>query len=185
MAKLSCFMMSSLDGYYARPDGSLAWAYRRDAEYDAFVAGNAQSEGTLLFGRTTYEQMKAYWPTPAARAHQPEVAEGMNRRSKFVVSRTLERADWENTQILRGELVPAVERLKRESQAAVVILGSASLVTQLSEARLIDEYQIALNPVALGAGRTLFAGLARDLELSLIESRTFENGIVSLRYALR
>jgi dihydrofolate reductase len=99
------------------------------------------------------------------------------------MSRTLERPDWENSEIVRGELVPAVERLKRDADRTIVILGSASLVAQLSEARLIDEYQIVVNPVALGAGRSLFAGMKGDLELSLVESRTFKHGVVFSRYA--
>jgi dihydrofolate reductase len=185
MAKLSCFMMVSLDGYYARPDGDMRWAHRRDPEYDEFAANNAQSRGALLFGRITFEQMRAFWPTPAARAARPAVAEGVNRAPKFVVSRTLERPDWENSELVRGELVPAVERLKRDTERTIVILGSASLVAQLSEARLIDEYQIVVNPVAIGAGRSLFAGMKGDLELSLVETRTFKHGVVFSRYALR
>jgi dihydrofolate reductase len=178
-------MMVSLDGYYARPDGDMRWAHRRDPEYDEFAAGNAQSRGALLFGRVTFEQMRAFWPTPAARAARPAVADGLNRASKFVVSRTLERTDWENAQLLRGDLGPAVARLKSESERPVVILGSASLVTQLSDLRLIDEYQIVTNPVALGAGRSLFAGMKSDLELSLVETRSFKHGVVFSRYALR
>lgn len=163
----------------------MQWAHRRDPEYDAFAAGNAQSRGALLFGRVTFEQMRAFWPTPAARAARPAVADGLNRARQFVVSRSLERPDWENTEILSGELVPAVERLKRESDRTIVILGGASLVAQLSDARLIGEYRIVVNPVAIGAGRSLFAGIKADLELSLVETRSFKHGVVFARYSLR
>ncbi len=183
MVKLSSFMTLSLDGYYSRPDGDLGFAHRRDPEFDAFVADNARSGGNLLFGRVTYEMMLAYWPTPAARADLPVVAEGMNRASKFVVSRTLENASWQNTTVLKGSLVSEIEQLKRDAKQPIVILGSASLVTELSDAGLIDEYQIVLAPVALGAGRSLFAGMKRELSLHLNETRKFSNGNVFLRYA--
>lgn len=183
MTTLSSFMTLSLDGYYARPNGDMSWAHRDDPEFNAWVADNAQSGGSLLFGRVTYEMMLSYWPTPAARENAPAVADGMNRASKFVVSRTLERATWTNTSLVQGELTSAIEKLKRESKRPIVILGSGSLVTALSDARLIDEYQIVVAPVALGAGRSLFAGLKRELPLKLVDTRKFSNGNVFLRYA--
>lgn len=183
MTKLSSFMTLSLDGYFARPDGNLDFAHRRDPEFDAFVADNAQSGGNLLFGRVTYEMMLAYWPTPMAQANTPAVADGMNRARKFVASRTLEQASWTNTTVLAGPLASAVEKLKHDAQKPIVILGSGSLVTQLSDAGLIDEYQVVLAPVALGAGRSLFGGMKRDLSLRLTETRKFANGNVFLRYA--
>lgn len=182
MATLSSFMTLSLDGYFARSNGDLSWFHRSDPEFSAFVADNAQGNGVLLFGRVTYEMMSSYWPTEAARANAPAVADGMNRRSKFVVSRSLSRATWENSQLLQGELTASVEKLKRESQQPIVILGSASLVTQLSDAALIDEYQVVVVPIALGEGRSLFSGLKRELPLSLVETRKFSNGNVFLRY---
>lgn len=183
MVKLSSFMTLSLDGYYSRANGDVRFTHRNDPEFDAFVADNAQSGGNLLFGRVTYEMMLAYWPTPAAHAAMPLVADGMNRASKFVVSRTLEQASWANTTLLKGSLVNEIEQLKRDAKQPIVILGSASLVTQLSDAGLIDEYQIVLAPVALGAGRSLFAGMKRELALELTETRKFSNGNVFLRYA--
>lgn len=182
MTTLSSFMTLSLDGYFARPNGDMSWAHRDDPEYNAWVADNAQGGGALLFGRVTYEMMQSYWPTPAARANAPSVADGMNRAKKFVASRSLERATWNNTSLLDGELRSAVEKLKHESKQPIVILGSGSLVTALSDAGLIDEYQIVLAPVALGAGRSLFDGMKRDLSLTLVDTRKFSNGNVFLRY---
>jgi dihydrofolate reductase len=176
-------MTLSLDGYFARTNGDMMWAHREDPEFSAFVARNAQSDGALLFGRVTYEMMASYWPSAAAHANAPEVADGMNRAAKYVVSRTLERASWANTTLLKGELASEVEKLKRDSGRPIVILGSASLVTALAAAGLIDEYQIVVAPVALGSGRSLFAGLKRDLALKLVETRRFANGNLFLRYA--
>jgi dihydrofolate reductase len=160
----------------------MSWAHKQDEEWNAFVGGNASGNGALLFGRVTYEQMKAFWPTPQAAQMMPEVAAGMNRRSKYVVSRTLDSADWQNTTLLKGDAVASVKALKTESGPDVVILGSGSVVSQLTEARLIDGYQLVLNPVVLGKGRTLFSTVGERRNFTLTKTRTFKNGNVVLWY---
>lgn len=185
MARLGVFNSVSLDGYFADRSGGLDWAHRRDPEWDAFVAGNAGGGGVLLLGRITYEMMVRYWPTAAAARNDAAVAEGMNRRSKIVFSRTLEKPSWANTRAIGADMVGEVRRLKAGSGPDMVILGSGSIVAQLAEAGLIDEYQLALVPVALGGGRTMFEGLARPVEMRLTQSRPFANGNVFLRYAVR
>src|SRR6187402_2763859 len=92
--KLSVFNQVTLDGYFAGVDGDISWAHKHDAEWNAFVQGNAGTEGPLLFGRITYEMMAGFWPTPMAAAQMPEVAEGMNKRLKLVASRTLHEVSW-------------------------------------------------------------------------------------------
>lgn len=106
----------------------------------------------------------------------------MNRARKFVVSRTLEAAEWENTTLITGDLVSEVTRLKQEDGPDLVILGSGSLVSQLTEARLIDAYQIVVNPVVLGRGRTLFETVNARLPLELSGTKAFGNGNVVLWY---
>jgi dihydrofolate reductase len=184
MSKLSAFMQVTLDGYYASPDGGLDWAHRAgdDPDFQAFVAENAKGGGVLLFGRRTYEMMASYWPTPLAAEQSPEVAQHMNGMRKLVASRTLTRLDWENSELVQGDLLKRVEQLKGERGAGITILGSASVVRALSDARLIDEYQFVLSPLALGAGRTQLQGLKTPLELRLEETRAFKNGNVFLRY---
>ncbi|MGC4004154.1 MAG: hypothetical protein QM811_13950 [Pirellulales bacterium] len=96
----------------------MSWAHAdpRDAEWNAFVSGNASGSGGLVFGRVTFEMMAAFWPTPAATQAMPGVAAGMNARTKFVVSRTLDQqaidAKWSNTTLLGGNLVDAIRALK-------------------------------------------------------------------------
>src|ERR1700735_1626469 len=104
MPRLVAFMQVSLDGYFADRDGDFRWAHdaSRDAEFAEFVAGNAQGGGMLLFGRITYQLMASYWPTPMADQHDPAVAAGMNSMSKVVFSRTLDRAAWNNTRLVKG-----------------------------------------------------------------------------------
>ena len=184
MRKLSSFTQVTLDGYFTGRNGDLSWAHegQQDAEWNAFVAENASGDGPLLFGRVTYELMVRYWPTPAARENDPVVAEGMNSLPKVVFSRSLDHASWSNTRLVKGDLVAEVRKLKQETGEGMAILGSGSIVSQLAQAGLIDEYQIVVKPVALGEGRTLFEGIKRKLNLKLTKTRSFTNGNVLLSY---
>ncbi len=110
------------------------------------------------------------------------VAERMNDLPKIVFSRTLDKASWNNTTILDGDPAGEVRRLKEESKHGLVILGSGSIVAQLAREGLVDEYQLVVNPVVLGRGRTMFDGLEKMLALRLSKSRTFGNGNVYLCY---
>jgi dihydrofolate reductase len=106
----------------------------------------------------------------------------VNSLPKVVFSRTLAKADWQNTRLIKGDLASAARELKREPGPDMVILGSGSIVSQLTEARLIDEYQVVLCPVVLGGGRSMFEGVKDKLGLKLKRSRAFGNGNVVLRY---
>jgi dihydrofolate reductase len=184
MRKLIVFNNVSLDGYFVDGNGDMSWAHNatKDEEWDAFVAGNADSGGLLVFGRITYQLMAGYWPTPAAIRNNPLVAEGMNRLPKVVFSRTLDKATWNNTQLIKEGMAAEIRRMKNESGIDMVIMGSGSLVSQLTQDRLIDEYQFVVVPVVLGGGRTLFEGIKGKLSLKLTHTRTFVNGNVLLWY---
>lgn len=181
MARLSSFTMLSLDGCYADAHGDMSWAHATDAETRSFTAENAKSDGVLVFGRITYEMMAAYWPTKLAAQNDPAVAEGMNRMPKVVFSKTLQSAEWSGTTIAKGNLVSAMKKLK-QGERDLVVLGSGTLVGALTQAGLIDEYQLLVNPLILGDGRRLFAGVTRAPRLVLESTRRFENGNVFLRY---
>jgi dihydrofolate reductase len=182
MRKLHSFLSLSLDGYFATKDGDLGWSHSDDPEFGEFTAGNASGGGTLIFGRKTYEMMASFWPTPQAKKDMPKVAEGMNRMKKIVFSKTLETSDWENTEIVKGDLVSVVRKLKESGDDDLTILGSSSLVTQLTDAGLIDEYQFVVVPIALGAGRTVFEDLKKPCKLKLKKSISFKNGNVVSSY---
>jgi dihydrofolate reductase len=182
MAKLIVFDHISLDGYFVDGNGDMSWAHTDDPEWHAFVAANASSEGSLLFGRVTYELMVRFWPTPAALEAMPDVANRMNALPKVVASRTLEQVIWQNTRLIKGDLVNEVGKIKGEAEHDITILGSGSIVAQLAQAGLIDAYQIVVNPLVLGKGRTLFEGMNTALSLTLTETRTFQNGNVWLHY---
>jgi dihydrofolate reductase len=185
MKKLRSFLLLSLDGYYADPKGDTSWAHGSspDPEYDAFTTKNAGGGGTLLMGRKTYETMVAYWPTPQAQKDMPEVAKVMNESQKIVFSKTLTKSDWQNVRFVKGELAKEVEKLKREADSDIVILGSGSIVKELAEAGLVDEFQFVVNPILLGAGKKMFEGMKKPRGLELEKSRKFENGIVVSNYA--
>lgn len=182
MRRLSVFENVSLDGFFVDAKNDMSWAHKQDDEWNAFTGGNARGDGALLFGRVTYQMMASFWPTPQAAQLLPDVAAGMNRMAKFVASRTLERADWQNTTLLSGNLEDAVRALKTSSGPDIVVLGSGSVVSQLAQARLVDEFQLVVNPIVLGTGRTLFERVTQRLDLRFVRSRSFTNGNVVLWY---
>ena len=182
MRKILVFEHVSVDGFFTDAKNDMSWAHRQDEEWNAFMSSNASGDGELLFGRVTYEMMAAFWPTPQAAAMLPTVAAGMNRMKKLVFSRTLDRAEWQNTTLVHGDLVAETARLKRQHGPDIAILGSGSIVSQLAEARLVDEYQIVVNPIVVGRGRTLFETGRMPMPLSLTQTRKFRNGNVVLWY---
>ena len=185
MRKLIVFNNVSVDGYFVDKQGDMSWAHEgaQDPEWNAFVAGNASGEGELLFGRKTYELMASFWPTPAAAQMNPAVAERMNGMSKVVFSRTLDKASWSNTKLVKGDLVAEVRKMKSSPGKDMTILGSGSIVAQLAQAGLVDEFQLVVNPVVLGQGRTMFDGIPEKLRLKPTQTRAFGNGKVVLCYA--
>jgi dihydrofolate reductase len=106
----------------------------------------------------------------------------MNKLQKHVFSTTLDKAAWNYTRLFKGDMTAEVRKLKQEPGPDIVIMGSGSVVAQLADAGLIDEYQIVLNPLVVGGGRTLFEGVKRKLPMKLVKSRTFGNGNVVLFY---
>jgi len=182
MRKLAVFNHVTLDGYFVGANGDMTWAHRQDPEWNEFAAQNAGGSGALVFGRITYDMMAGWWPSPAAMQAFPEVADGMNRMPKYVFSKTLSSVSWSNTTLLKGNLPAEVKKLKQQTGPDLVILGSGSIVAQLAPLGLIDEYQIVVNPLALGNGRTLFEGVKERVNLKLSRSRTFGNGNVFVCY---
>ena len=128
MRRLNAFNNVTLDGYFTGPGGDLSWTQSAppDAEFDAFVTANASGGDTLVLGRLTYELMARYWPTPLAQQQNPGVAGGMNRMTKVVFSRTLAEAAWENTTLVRGDIVNEVLRLKQGRGGGIAVLGSGT-----------------------------------------------------------
>jgi dihydrofolate reductase len=124
MGKLRVFNFITLNGYFQGTKGDISWAHR--GEEDEYAAEMLKGRDRLLFGRVTYELMKSYWPTPQAMKDAPLVAQGMNSADKIVFSRTLDKAEWNNTQAVRENISEEMKKLKEESARDSTILGSGS-----------------------------------------------------------
>lgn len=180
MRTLSVFNFITLNGFYKGPDG-IGW-HKHGGEESQFSADSMKAGNTLLFGRVTYEMMAGFWPTPMAMQHDPATAMGMNNAEKIVFSRSLKNADWNNTTIVSSNLIEEVKRMKKQAGTNMTILGSGSIVSQLTDAGLIDQYQIMIDPVAIGQGTAIFSGIQKQLDLKLTGTRTFKSGVVLLTY---
>ena len=148
---------------------------------------NIAQADALIFGRVTYEMMEAGWRGPAPTGARPEWMEPFARMidaaKKYVVSSTLDRVDW-NSELVRGDLETAVQRLKQEPGKGLFV-GGVKLPMALAEMGLIDEYEFVVHPRVAGHGPTLFAGLSKRIDLRLVSRLEFGSGVVAMRYELR
>lgn len=181
MGKLSVFNFITLNGFYKGVNNDIGW-HKHGEEEGEFSAEGAQSDSVILFGRATYDMMYSFWPTPMAMESMPVVADGMNKSEKIVFSRTLKKADWNNTRIINSHAVEEIKKLKKTSKKDMIILGSGTIVTLCAEHGLIDTYQIMIDPVAIGNGTPLFNGMKCQLDLRLTSTRTFKSGVILLNY---
>ena len=179
----------SLDGVIEAPGGGEGyrhggWTFEieRGEEGDKFKLDELAEADAQLLGRVTYEGFAAAWPRMEDEAG---FAEKMNTMPKYVVSSTLERADWQNTTILSGDPADSVARLKEEVDGVILIAGSATLVKALVEADLVDELRLMVFPVLLGEGKRLFPEGEAKHRLRLAEAKTVGDGIALLRYERR
>jgi len=181
MRKVIFQMMISVDGYFEGPNREIDW-HNVDNEFNDYAIGFLNSVDTLLFGRVTYELMAAYWPTDSALSDDPIVADKMNSLEKIVFSRTLKKADWHNTTLIKKDIAETVEILKDKPGKDIAIFGSSDLALALLPSGLIDELTILINPVILGQGKTLFRGIDSRLNLKLLRTKIFRSGNVMLCY---
>lgn len=181
MRKVIFFMLTSLDGYFEGPDRDINW-HNVDEEFNDFAIQQTGEFGALLFGRVTYELMASYWPTEAAKRDDPIVAGLMNGLPKIVFSKTLKRAGWENTRLVKDNFVEVISKLKQEAGKNIAIFGSSDLTVTLMEQGLVDEYRIMVNPIVLGNGKSLFKGIKNKINLKLIKTKAFKSGNVLLYY---
>lgn len=181
MGKLTAFNFITMNGYFKGPNEDISW-HRHGEEENEYANEGLQSGSTLLFGRVTYEMMASFWPTPMAMETAKATAEGMNKAEKIVFSRTLKKAEWNNTRIVKDNILEEVKKLKQMPGKDMTLLGSGSIITQLAEQGLIDEYLVMVDPVALGDGTPILKGITNKLDLQLTNTRTFKSGIVLLCY---
>jgi len=177
----------SVDGFFAGPLGEIDWfkATQPDAEFDAFTHQQTQSNGALIFGHTTYEMMKSYWPTQEAMKDDPHMAEVVNKSPKIVFSKALQSVEegphWKNITLVHEVKRTAIAELKEQKGKDMTILGSGTIVQQLARMGLIDDYSLVIVPAILGVGKYLFQDVT-SANLNLVEARAFKNGLVYLHY---
>jgi dihydrofolate reductase len=184
MAKLILFNMVTLDGYFEGRNADISW-HNVDEEFNEFAIAQMKTAATLMFGRKTYELMESYWPTNEAINDDPVVAAMMNNFDKIVFSKTLGKAGWNNTRLIKENLLEEVKKLKSKPGKDVLILGSADLSSTLIKHRLIDELRVIINPVILGNGTPLFKNIDEKTDLQLLKTKVFGNGNVLLSYLIK
>jgi dihydrofolate reductase len=196
--RIVIFEWMTADGYFAGPDGNLDWVVPDDAQARA-AANEIGRFDTVLFGRRTYEQFAGFWPrvledddsATVPDPHRPErrsrehrtIAVALDTMTKLVFSRSLKEAGWRNSHILRTFDPRAIEAMKQQPGKDLIVFGSGSIVSQLTEQGLIDEYQLVACPVFIGQGRPLLGALSSPVRLNLVDVAKYESGDLMLRYA--
>lgn len=190
MRKLVITEFLSLDGVYQAPGdpdedteggftkGGWQMQYGDEVFFAAAVEGMAQTDA-MLFGRKTYDIMAAYWPTAPA---EDVFAKHLNGVKKYVASRTLDRVDWQNSQLLDGDAAGAVARLKEEPGGAISVLGSGNFAQTLIDNDLVDEYTLLVCPIVLGSGKRFFREAEAVRKLELLDAKPTKTGALLLRY---
>jgi len=181
MRKLFAFNMVTLDGFFEGSNRDISW-HHVDDEFNQFAIEQTRTVGAILFGRVTYELMASYWPTSAAQSNDPVVANLMNTLPKVVFSRTLKKAEWNNTRLIQDNAAQEILKMKQEPGNDLAIFGSANLLSFLMQMNLVDEHRVMVNPVLIGSGTPLFRNIGRKVNLKLVKSRTFQSGNVLLYY---
>jgi dihydrofolate reductase len=172
MRRVIVAISMSLDGFVAPAKG--APDHRSapdDPELKRIKLDWLGEVGTHAMGRVTYTEMAAHWPSSTDAYAAP-----MNDLPKVVFSKTLERADWGDSRVASGDIAEEISALRQQPGGDIIAWGGATFVQDLSRGRLVDEYRLVINPVALGDGLPLFKDLTAPIELQLVEARTFANG---------
>ena len=183
MRRLIYSMSVSLDGFVETRDHKIDWGFV-DEELHAFFNEQSRGLGAFLHGRRMYELMAAYWPTadtiPGQTAVELDFARIWKDTPKIVFSRTLDKVEW-NSRLARESVTDEIQKLKAQPGGDLGI-GGANLASTCIRLGLIDEYHLFVNPVVLGGGTPFFPPLDTPLKLRLLETRTFNAGVVYLRY---
>jgi len=191
MRKLVVTENISLDGvieakdYWFGPagDGDPADAENDQSDLVDEIRQQREAADAFLVGRTTFEQMRSYWPQQTD--DTTGVTDYLNKVAKYVVSASLEDPDWEPTTILSGPLRDDITGLKAQPGKDIVTTGSITLVHSLIAEGLVDEYRLFVYPVVVGRGEKLFTDAEKMAKLKLLQTRTFSSGVVLLRYGIK
>lgn len=189
MRKIKMLNRVSLDGYFASLNEAtfgMDW-FVHDPEVDQAVHASGGRMDTLILGAITYLGFERSWvpllSDPNAPAPLRTVAEEITQMTKIVFSTKLKESSWANTKLYDGHLVEVVRQLKGETGSDILVMGSGTIVQQLANEGLIDEFIFIVTPVVAGLGKPLFQDV-KQLGLNLVETRAFKSGNVVLHYEL-
>ena len=191
MRKVVLWVGISLDGFTSGVNEQLDWLvpHATQPESEAIFRRLRERCDTVLVGRVNYEGYFSYWPQvkndPNASRMDVEISRWLDEVPKVVFSRTLREVTWKNARLAKGSAAEEVAALKRALGKDIIIQNSTRLTQSLLAAGLVDELQMMVAPVALGAGRALFAGLPQRLDLGLAEQSRFEDGTLFVRYEVK
>lgn len=185
MRKVISFMHVSLDGFVAGPNGEMDWIIMDDEIFKDAI-DLASTIDTALYGRTTYQMMEAYWPTvlsnPLSNELELHHARWVENVHKIVFSKMLKKVEWNNTRLIKENIVEKVPLLKQQDGKSMMIFGSPTLTHSFMQMNLIDEYRINVNPVVLGKGVPLFKNIDHMIDLKLLKTKKFNSGVVGFYY---
>ena len=199
MKKIIMYNMVSIDGYFAGTNGELDW-HNVDEEFNEYAIQFLDTVDTIMLGRITYELFESYWPNaltdPKTSPNERIIAQKINDHHKIIFSETKTDVSWNNSEVLSQINTGEIRKLKTASPSSttmdsgsatknIVIYGSGTIVQQLTNLGLIDEYRFIVNPIILGAGKPLFADITGRISLTLLETKKFTSGNVLLTYTLR
>ena len=169
----------SVDGFIAGPNGEMDWMiWNWDEKLKNYVKEITEPVDCIVLGRKLAEGFIPHW----ASNPQEEGADKMNSTPKVVFSKTLEKSEWDNTVLAKGELVDEIIKLKKQEGKDIIAYGGAAFVSALIKEGLIDEFHLFINPAAIGKGMAIFKELDNKQNLTLIKSISFDCGIVVLNY---
>ena len=178
MRKLILSAAVTLDGFMAGPQNDLEFMVRDDSLDQTLTEELTATADTIVVGRKSFDPMADYWTTAPG-----PLAQWMNETPKVVLSNTLDDVTkWQNSTIARGDGAEVVQRLKQRPGKALVVFGGVQTVQSLVGARLVDEYWLKVNPVAIGRGGAVFGALEDHASLTLVSARSFPSGTVALVY---
>jgi dihydrofolate reductase len=188
MRKIIATEFCSLNNIMSDPADQMDWVTATFSEdLGQYEDHLYDTSDTLIFGRVTYKIFEGYWPTvatnPKAFEGDTKLAPKINNAKKIVFSKSLKSVTWENS-VLKSEIIPSeIELLKKQKGKNILIVGSANIFQQFINFGLIDEIHIVLHPIILISGKLLFNNITERKNLTLLETKTFKNGVILLRYA--
>ena len=179
MRKLKLQVQMTVDGYIAGPNGEMDWmAWDWDDALKNYVTAITAPVDCIILGRKLAQGFIPHWAANPER----EGADKMNNTAKVVFTKTLDKSEWPNTVLAKGNLVDEITQLKKQPANDIIVYGGANFVSALIKEGLIDEYHLFINPTAIGNGMTIFKEIDGKLNLVLVKSTSFACGIVVLHY---